>query len=72
MIKWTGLAPWEFEFPPVQCLKLTRASHLLATPSLFATLTLLPPQLPHLKVSLSLLLLSFNSLVLSDTQVYKP
>ena len=35
----------------MQCLKLTRASHLLATPSLFATLTLLPHDLPDLKVS---------------------
>ncbi|KAJ1488648.1 hypothetical protein T484DRAFT_1782381 [Baffinella frigidus] len=45
-----ALAPKAAMFASLgECLKLTRATHLLATPSLFATLTFLPEQLPDLK-----------------------
>ena len=59
MIRWTGLAPWEFEFP-FQGI-LTSTFHLSIT-------SRASPQIPYF-FSSSLLL---SSLELSDTKVYEP
>jgi len=66
MIRWTGLAPWEFEFPfSRRCTRRGWATQ--STPRSFSTATPSSRTLVHPSSSLFL-----SSLELRDTKVYEP
>jgi len=71
MIRWTGLAPWEFEFPiTYQSLQVGAWSGVAASAG--EAVEELLPFLPNDASGNPSSLLLISSLELSDTQVYEP